>query len=231
MTMKIKETTLYTLDELNDKARERAYNEWLDEYRDSYEWTCDVVYSDTVYYGDKALASVGINAEWDSWDNCFVGNYADPYSGRYLPYITAADYLPDHARSICYMDDQGYCSSMDMADAFNAYEPRLLELIGAYETATEYDDLISISEQFARVHREACAAACRVFQDCFAGEKDYYESMEHFEDETIQGGEWRTRDNSGRVYYSDNRRWYTADGEFYEQSDVNHECVSIVKAS
>lgn len=231
MTMKIKETALYTLDELNDKAQERAYNEWLDEYRDSYEWTCDVVYSDAVHYGDKALASVGINAEWDSWDNCFPGNYADPDSGRYLPYITAADYLPDNAREICHMEGYGFCSSMDMADAFNAYEPRLLALIKAYETATKYDDLIIISEHFARVHREACETACRVFHNCFAEEKEYYESMEHFEDETTQGGEWRTRDNSGRVYYSDNRKWYTADGEFYEQSDVSNECVSIVKAS
>lgn len=115
MAMKIKENALYTLDELSEEARERAYNEWLDEYRDSYEWTCDVVYSDTVYYGDKALASVGINAEWDSWDNCFPGNYADPYSGR--------------------------------------------------------------------------------------------------------------------VYYSDNRKWYTVDGELYEQSNVSHECVSLVKTA
>ena len=228
--MKTIEKQLFTLDELSDDARKFAYEEWANDYRESQEYIWDLQYSDVIHYGEKALASVGINAEWDSWDNCYPGNYADPDNGRYLPYITAADYLPDNARNICHMDDCGYCSSMDMADAFNAYETELRELVDAYEIEWDYEKQLDISEQFARVHREACYKACKVLQDCFEWEKEDLESVERFEDETTQGYECHTTDGT-RVYYSDSRKWYTADGELYEQSDINHACVSIVKAS
>ena len=227
--MKTIEKQLFTLDELTDAAQMAAYNEWVDDYRYSQEYIWDLQYSDVIHYGEKALASVGINAEWDSWDNCFPGNYADPYSKRYLPYITAADYMPENARSICHMEDFGYYSSMDMADAFNEYEAELIELVDAYENANNYDDQIAISDKFASVHIEACYRACKVLQTRYEEEKDDLESFEHFDDESTQGYEIRTRDNSGRVYYSDCRKWYTIDGEFYDQSNVNHECVSIMK--
>lgn len=222
---------LFTLEELSNEARERAYKEWLDEYCESFEYICELQYSDVITYGEKALASVGINAEWDSWDNCYPGNYADPHSGRFSPCVTAADYLPDDAGAICHMDDFGFYSSMDMADTFNEYETELRELVSAYAIEWDYEKQLEISAQFARVHNDACRAACRVFQNCYEEEKEYNESMERFEDESMQGYEYRTTDNAGRVHYSDNRRWYTADGELYEQSNISHECVSIVKAS
>lgn len=228
---------LFELHELDDGARDNAYRNWLEDYRESAGYYYDVTQNDVIHYGDKALASVGINAEWDSWDNCFPGNYADPYNGRYLPYGDAAEYLGVDwgarmtARDICHMDDYGYYSSMDMAEAFNAYEARLLQLVADYEKCDDYDGRGDIAEQFARLHREACEKACKALQNDYEVEREYLESFEHFEDETEQGYCWRTLDETGRVIFHDCRKWYTAEGEFYEQADVSGACVSIVKAS
>lgn len=220
---------LFELHELSEEAQENAYREWLDEYRYSTEHICDLQYSDVIHYGDKALASVGIDAEWDSWDNCFPGNYIDPYTGRGVAYMTAADYLPD-AENICHMEDYGYYSSMDMADAFNVYESELRGLVDEYRKTDDYDKRGDIADRFAYLHREACRDACKVFRDRYEEEKEDLESFERFEDETTQGYRCYTRDSAGRVYCTDCRKWYTEDGELYEQSDVNHACISIVKA-
>lgn len=228
--MKTQETTLFELYELTDDARENAYKNWLDDYRWSGEYTMDLMYSDTVHYGDKALEGVGMVAEWDSWDNCRPGSYIDPDNGRMTPYLTAADYLPN-AENICSMDDYGYWSSMDMADAFNEYSAQLLELVKAYKACEDYDESGRIAEEFARLHKDACWDACRVFQRCYEDEKEDLESLERFEDESTQGYECRTIGRTGRVYYSDCRKWYTEDGEYWGESSINNACVSIVKAS
>ena len=117
-----------------------------------------------------------------------------------------------------------------MADAFNAHEDELRELIAKYDACDDYDERGEIAEKFARVHRQACEDACRVFQQCAEDEREYQESFERFEDEYTQGSTYTYYGYAdGRKYRSDSRKWYTADGEFFEQSNVNHECVSIVK--
>lgn len=57
-----------------------------------------------------------------------------------------------------------------------------------------------------------------------------YAGLMELEDETTTGGEYYTRDKCGRVYYYDSRRWYTAAGVHYCTSDIDRECVSIVRA-
>ncbi len=89
----------------------------------------------------------------------------------------------------------------------------------------------------------ACEDVRNTIEYLLRAEWEYYTSEEYAReecaDESTQGGESRACEYpyyknggyTGRVYYSDNRKWYTVDGEFYEQSDVSHECVSIVKAA
>ena len=90
---------------------------------------------------------------------------------------------------------------------------------------------------------KACEDVADTIQRLLIDEWEYMNDIEYalirLEDESEAGGEWRTCEYpyyknggyTGRIFYNDTRKWYTAYGELYEQANVNHECVSIVKVA
>ena len=99
-----------------------------------------------------------------------------------------------------------------------------------------------VYDQWEAEHERACVDVCNVIQSLLADAWEYSHSPEYMEEyyatneagyecRTLQYMPRNTNGYTGRVYYHDRRTWYTADGEEYEQSAVDHECVSIVKAS
>lgn len=226
--MKTIEKQLFTLDELTDDARRNAYNEWVEsalvfDVYDHLSITVD-------YDARKALETVGADWDCDSYGNMWpiMRNVEIPRDG--------------HADK---MKDGGEWVSMDMAEAFNAHGPKMEEYAGMwYQVAypenntpfwdcddeTSYDLLGMFEELYLEEYEAAVYDALRKWKENREAEEEYITSFEAFEDEFSQGYECRQIDKSGRVYYSDCRKWYTIDGEYYDQSNINHACVSIVKA-
>ena len=219
--------TYYTLDELSADARERAYKEWRDtigmyDVEDQLQMGID-------YDARKALDP--IIPDWDG----------DGY-GHLWPIMRRVEIPRDgHAPRMIHNGDY---ASMDIADAFNAYGPEMEKHAAMWyrvafpeygtpfydcDDQTSYDLMGLYEELYFKAFERAAQAALNKWEELREIEREYYTSREAFEDEYNQGGEWRSIDKTGRVYYTDSRNWYTADGEFYGQSSVNHECISIVK--
>lgn len=248
------ETTiaLYTFDELNDDAQahivadyaeERAndpyFGQWFADTTESEIWEC-------VRDLEKSITGARVSWQYNRWYSC---DFDCEFS-----YDDCCD--PGELYTV---DDNGICYSMDLCDAWNSHVGKLNAINRAFENVSNYmydvnssfdywngetyeDRLYSIlddaqSSLVGRWYAEleaACEDVRNMIETLLRGEWDYYTSEEYARGEfeaNETGYECRTRDNSGRVYYSDNRRWYTVDGEFYEQSDVNRECVSIVKVA
>lgn len=252
-TLQTRVIGLYTFDELNDDARDRVIADYMEErendpyfgqwFIDCYEreiWEC-------VRDLENSISNARVKWQYNRWYSCdFDCEYS--YDDCYDPgYITP-------------VDDNGTCYSMDLCDAFNKHVRRLNGLYYQYEhlnylcwaVYNEWDQHYTYVDHnahfFARADamrdrvitlwyeelEKACEDVRNTIEYLLRAEWEYYTSEEYArtecEDESTQGSNYRTIDDAGRVYYSDNRKWYTADGEFYEQSNVNHACVSIVKA-
>lgn len=220
---------VYTFDELNEEAQERAFNDWRDSI--IYYDIEDALQNDIDYEAQQALLSVNAEYDGDSYGNlwAYMHNAAIPQDG--------------HAPK---MDDRGYYATMDMAEAFNAHGPALEEYAAMwyavsypdtgsafYECSedTAYNLAIMYEVKYLDEYEEAVQDALNVWRELREQERDYLTSFEAFEDESCQGAEWYTVDGMGRKYYHDDRMLYYENGEFYGRSDTNHMCVSIVRAS
>lgn len=243
---------LYTFEELSEDARNRVVSDYVEErandpYLAQYFADC---YESDIWHCVKDLESniSGARVSWqyNRWYSCYFDceySYDDCYDPSKLSTI----------------EDNGYCYSMDICDAWNAHIRKLNTIYYRVDYLDHllwdvYNDWDAFERRFdpnakfsARLDRmrddlisqwyEELEKACDDVRDAIEillrGEWDYYTSEEYArmecEDETAQGYECRTIDNTGRMYYYDTRKWYTIDGELYEQSSIIHECVSIVK--
>ena len=255
MSYTITETkTLYTFDELSDEARARVIADFSEErendpyfsqwFSDAYEreiWAC-------VRDLEKSISGARVQWHYNRWHSADFDceySYDDCYDPCELDRV----------------GDNGYYASMDLRDAWNAHINELnrinarLEMIddlmnGKYNVwgphyiylkhkEHVYNLLDDLANKTVSLWYSELEAACEdvrnTIEILLRDEWEYYTSeeraREECEDESTQGGECRTTDHTGRVFYSDDRKWYTADGQFYEQSDVNHACVSIVKVA
>ena len=252
---------LFTFDELSDDAQKTAVRAFMEEresnpyfsfeFNEFYEreiWDC-------VRNLEKSITGARVQWQYNRWYSCDFDceySYDDCYDPGELYTI------PDNG--ICYSIDlcDVWNSHVDKLNAINrAFENvrnRMYDINSSFDYWNGYtyeDRLYSILDdaQTSLVGRwyaeleAACENVRNTIEALLRDEWDYYTSEEYArlecEDEATQGGEWRTCEYpyyknggyTGRVFYSDNRRWYTVDGKFYEQSDVTDECVSIVKAS
>ena len=224
--MKTIENTIYTFDELDERAKQNAYDEWrgyvgVFDVSDHLAMTID-------YDVRKALETIGLDWDCDSY-------------GHMWPIMRGVEIPQDgHAHK---MADRGDYATMDIADVFNSHGPKMEEYASMwYQVAfpesgscfyecddeTSYELLGMYESLYLKEYERAAQDALNKWYDLREAEEEYLTSFEAFADEFNQGYEVRTIDKSGRVYYSDCRKWYTVDGEFYEQSNTNHECISIV---
>jgi hypothetical protein len=156
-------------------------------------------------------------------------------------------------------DDNGYYASMDICEAWNAHIRKMnaLHMQAEYLYTLENDVYpiydahytpikeniafnTRVSKMIGAIYDEwtaelerACVDVANTIRSLLDDEWNYVHSHEYAQDylaEVDAGYECRTIDNSGRVYYHDTRKWYTADGQLYEEASVNHACVSIVRA-
>lgn len=253
-TMSETTITLYTYDELPEEARARVLEDFAEERQNKPyfgQWFADTTESEiwgVVTDLEQSITGARVQWRYNRWYSCdFDCEYS--YNDCYDP------------GEVETVKDNGICYSMDICAAWNKHVRKLnainarLEMIdelmnGKYNVWGPHyvylkhkehiynllDDLASdtVSAWYEELER-ACEDVRDAIETELRGEWDWYTSKEYaqteLEDEYTQGGEWRTVDHSGRVYYSDNRRWYTIDGELYEQSDVDHACVSIVKVA
>lgn len=245
--------TLYTYDELTEEARARVvadymeerendpyFSQWFADFQEHEIWQC-------VRNLENSITGANVQWNYNRWYSCDFDcefSYDDCYDPGELNRV----------------EDTGYYASMDLCDAWNAHVRKLnaicyrvdyLEslMYGEYDVwgphyvylkykEPAYNRLEAMCDELITAWyaelENACEDVRNTLEGLLRGEWEYYTSAEYAreecEDEMTQGYESRTRDDFGRVYYFDNRRWYTVDGEFYEQSDVNRECVSIVRA-
>ena len=253
-TTDVNETiNLYTFDELDEQAQARVLKDFIDEREsDPYfsQWFIDYYEReiwDAVRDLENSIRGARVQWRYNRWYSC---DFDCEFS-----YNDCSD--PGELNRV---NDNGICYSMDLCDAWNSHVDKLNAINRAFENVCNYmydvnssfdywnghtyeDRLYSILDdaQSSLVGKwyEELEAACDDVRDTLEhllrAEWDYYTSEEYAatecEDETTQGYESRHIDNAGRVYYSDSRKWYTIDGEYYEQSNVNHECVSLALAS
>lgn len=253
--------TLYTFDELSEEAQSRVVADYMEErendpyfgqwFSDCYEleiWECvrDLEKSITgarVQWRYNRWYSCDFDCEY-SYDDCYdpdeldrVDNNGYCYSmdlcGAWNAHVRKLNAIHRAFENVCvYMNDVD--SSYDYWNEYT-YEDRLYSILDNARTKLVgrwYEEL-----------EAACEDVRNTIETLLRGEWDYYTSEEYAReecsDESTQGGEcytceypyYKNGGYTGRVFYSDNRKWYTADGEFYEQSNVNHECVSIVKTA
>ena len=235
--------SLFEFDELDDAARDRVAREYAEErandpyfgqyFADTYEgeiWEC-------VHALEKSITGADVRWRYSWWYSADFDceyTYSDCYSPAYMERVS----------------DTGYYASLDICEAWNAHAGRLNalyhQIVGldnllyyAADGSARYWALMEWAERvegqwFAELEK-ACEDVRATIENLLRAEWEYYTSEEaartECEDETAQGYEAHQIDGRGRVFYTDCRKWYTADGELYEQANVNHVCVSIVKAS
>ena len=246
--------TLYTFDELTEEARARVVADYAEERaNDPYfsQWFNDCYESDIwecVRDLEQSISGARVHWQYNRWYSCDFDcefSYDDCYD-------------PGEFETV---KDNGLCYSMDLCDVWNKHVRKLnaicyrvdhLEslMYGEYDVwgqhyvylkhnEAAYNRLETMRDNLIGAWYAELEAACEdvrnTIEALLRGEWEYYTGEEYAreecEDESTQGYECRTIDNAGRVYYSDCRRWYTVDGQFYEQSDINHACVSIVRAA
>lgn len=243
---------LYEFHELNDDAQTRVIEEYAETrsndpyfgqwFFDSYEseiWEC-------VRDLEKSITGARVSWSYNRWYSADFDcefSYNDCYEPGYMEPV----------------ENNGICYSFDLCDAWNAHVHKLnaienlihhvvyvqyekypcneWEYCGRpenealyYRLEAMYDDLIG--KWYEEIER-ACDDVRNTIEYLLRSEWDYYTSDEYARDDfeaNEAGYECRTIDNSGRVYYYDTRKWYTANGELFEESNVTRECVSIVKA-
>jgi len=252
---------LYTFDELTDDAKERVYKDFEEERRndpyycqwfnDAYErpiWEC-------VRDLENAIQGADVSWRYNTWYSCdfdceyTYNDYASPdviervSDSGYYASMDICDAWNAHTRKLnAIYTHIDYIESLmwDMDTSFDYWNEYTAE-------DRIYNRLDSMRENLITRWYSELESACKDVRDTIEtllrDEWEYYDSEEaariECEDETIQGGEsytceypyYKNGGYTGRVYYSDHRKWYTADGELYDESNVNHECVSIVKVA
>ena len=263
----IEETTvdLYTLEELDKDAREKALQDYIEERAaDPYYWQHFADCTEREIWEcvrglEKSISAVDVRWSYNPW---YSADFDCVYKLKGVDWIGPDEMEP--------AEDDGYCYSMDLCDAWNAHIRRLnglarmylymVDLQGYEYPAHEWEcggdpcnrafyyrleGLINgLRDRWFAELEAACEDVTRTLEGLLQSEWEYYDSREYaeleFEDEYTQGGKWYTCEYpyyknggyTGRVYYSDNRRWYTADGTRYDDAPtVCDECISIVKAS
>lgn len=245
---------LFTFDELSEDAKNRVVSDYCEERaNDPYYWqyfadTCESEIWECVRDLENSISGARVSWSYNRWYSCdFDCEYS--YSDSYDP----CELEPIENNGYCY--SMGICDTWNAhIRKLNAISYRL-EYIGHLmeDVYPDWDywrsDWIEENEPFynrldilysdaVSLWYEELERACddvrNMIEFLLRSEWEYYTSeefaREECEDESTQGYEIRTRDNVGRVYYSDCRKWYTENGEFFDQSNINHACVSIVKA-
>lgn len=237
-----------------DYAEERANNPYYyQNFADTYErdiWEC-------VRDLEKSISGARVSWRYNPWYSCDFDcefAYDDCYdpsmletvddNGYYAP-MDLCDTWNAHVRKMNAIYTRFEYLDYLCWDVYNEWDSNAYEdaphNASFYRRADALRD-IAITQWYAELER-ACDDVRNTIETLLRGEWDYYTSEEYTrlecEDEYAQGGKmysceypsYKNGGYTGRVYYSDSRKWYTADGAFYEQSDINHACVSIVKAS
>lgn len=201
------------------------YNRWY-----SCDFDCEFSYDDC--YDPGELEPVRDNGYYASMDICDAWN-------KHVRKLNAINSRVDHLYTLeDGLYDAGYMELLHVwndkrrplrpgAQWAHRYDCMRGELITAWyaELEAACEDVRDTIETLLRVEWEDYTSAEYAREECA--------------DESTQGGECRTCEYpywsnggyTGRVYYSDNRKWYTVDGVFFEQSNINHECVSLALAS
>ena len=255
------ETTieLYTFNELTEEARARVVADYVEErandpyfgqyFADTYEreiWDC-------VRNLEESITCACVRWQYNRWYSC---DFDCEYKIKDFDWI--APDIAEVVKDDGYYASSDLCSAWNAhtrkLSALATMYDNLCDQVHKYPYAEwEYgrngwgvpenraygEKLEDMRDNILNAWIEELEAAAEdvrnMIEYLLRGEWDYYTSEEYArmecEDEFTQGCEYRTRDNSGRVFYSDSRKWYTVDGKFCEQGNVSYECVSIVKAS
>lgn len=251
-TMHERVIPLFEYHELNDDARGRVISEYMEEREaDPYfsQWFIDCYESEIwecVRDLAKSINNARVSWRYNRWYSCDFDceySYDDCFEPGYMQPVK----------------DNGVCYSMDLCDAWNKHARKLNGLYyqheyldylcwDVYNDWNGWNEVTENASFFRRAEalrdhvvtawyaelEKACEDVRDTIEYLLRAEWEYYTSEEYAriecEDETTQGYEARTHDGAGRVFYSDCRKWYTANGDLYEQSNISHECVSIVKA-
>jgi len=237
------------MDYMNERENDPYFNQYFYDCYESEIWECvrDLEQSITgarVQWQYNRWYSCDFDCEF-SYDDCYDPGYIEPVKDTgYYASMDLCDAWNAHRRKlnalyyrVYYLDTLIY-GDYDVWDVFSQYHKENEPFYNRLETMR--DDLIS---QWFEELENACDDVRDTIETLLRGEWEYYTSEEYArmecEDETTQGGKsyaceypyYKNGGYTGRIYYSDSRKWYTADGEFYEQSNIDHECVSIVKVS
>ena len=243
---------LYEFHELNEDAQARIideydeerqndpyFSQWFADFQEHEIWAC-------VRDLEKSITGARVQWRYNRWYSCDFDcefSYDDCYDPGEMERVK----------------DTGYYASMDLCDAWNKHVRKLnaicyrmehvdglmceeYDVWGPHYVYLKYNEAAYNRLEAMRDHligawyaelEAACDDVRNTIETLLRAEWEYYTSEECARDEfeaNEAGYECRTIDNSGRVYYHDTRKWYTAAGELFEQSDINHQCVSIVRA-
>jgi len=232
-----------------ERANDPYHWQWFSDTTESEIWDC-------VHDLENSIYNARVSWNYNRWYSCdFDCEYS--YSDIYDP----CELYAVEDNGICYSMDlcdawnahlkrlNGICYRIEyldhLCDDVYYYEPWYMG--AGPENETFYKRLDSMRDDLISLWYEELEKACEdvqsTIESLLRGEWEYYTSEEYTraecEDAYAQGDRcytceypyYRNGGYAGRVYYSDNRKWYTADGELFEQSDINHECISIVLAS
>lgn len=244
---------LFTFDELGEDAQNRVVAEYTEERaNDPYfgQWFIDAYESEIwacVHDLENSIRGARVNWRYNRWYSCDFDceySYDDCYdpcelepieNNGYYASMDICDAWNAHIKklnAISYRLEYIAHLMNDVYPDWDYWRHDWIEENRPFNDRldTLYSDAVSLwYEELER----ACDDVKSTIETLLRCEWDYYTSEEYTraecEDETTQGYECRQVDNSGRVYYSDCRKWYTENGEFFDQSNINHACVSIVK--
>ena len=241
---------LYTFDELDEAAKEYAVDEFVGSNEDMFSWEFQDFVEPEIWECVRDLEK-NISGARVSW------RYNRFYSCDFdIEYSYDDCFDPDELDAV---KDTGYYASFDLCDVWNKHLHKLNGLCHKmnyidhlsydiypywdhYETIRENVEfnnrLDGMRDKVVSMWYEELEAACEdvanTIQSLLVNEWEYVTSREYaaqYFHDVEAGYESRMIDNSGRVYYSDSRKWFTVDGELYEEANINHACVSIVKTS
>ena len=243
------DTQARIIDEYDEERRNDPYfSQWFVDFQEHEIWEC-------VRDLEKSINGARVSWRYNPWYSCDFDcefSYDDCHDPSMLAKVTDSGYYAsmdlcdvwnDHVRKLNaiatryeYLDYLCW----DVYSDWSGFQP-VRENEQFYNRCDALREL-AITQWYAELER-ACDDVRNTIETLLRSEWDYYTSEEYTrlecEDEYAQGGKtysceypyYKNGGYTGRVYYSDSRKWYTADGEFYEQFAINHACVSIVKAS
>lgn len=244
---------LYTFDELSDDARDRVIADYMIErendpyfgqwFIDAYEreiWECvrdleNNITGARVSWNYNRWYSCDFDCEY-SYNDCYDPDYIEPVKDcGYYASMDIVGAWNKHARKLNGLYYQIRHIGYLMNDVYPDWDYWANDWIE--ENKPFYNKLDSMYSDLVNRWYIELEKACDDVRDAIEidlrSEWEYYTSEEYArmecEDETTQGYKCRQIDKTGRVYYSDCRKWYTSSGEFFEQSNIDHACVSIVR--